>query len=244
VEDQLSIGNGRRGQALVEFALIVPVMLLMLVIAIDFGRLFFSYIEVSNAAREGANYAAAHAADATTGTTYTTGVMAAALGETDAQAQRGEGGLQVVGFTVLSCFDPTAPTTPINCGTAINSIGIGDQVSVTVRQPFTFFTPLIGGFFGGHLNITSSATATILNPVITGLVIPSPSTGASQAPGMCIVPNYYHTTWSDPGSTNTWHTAGFTGLLTNAAGTHQIQRQTLTKGTSVPCTSNMTVDNN
>jgi Flp pilus assembly protein TadG len=240
----LSIGNGRRGQALVEFALIVPVLMLILVIAIDFGRLFFSYIEVSNAAREGANYAAAHAADSPfDAATYTTGVTAAALGETNAQAQRGEGGLQVVGFTVLSCFNPTAPATPINCSTATNSGGIGDQVSVSVRQPFTFFTPLIGGFFGGQLNISSSATAPILNPVITGLVIPSPSAGASQAPGKCLVPNYYHTTWAAPGSTDTWHAAGFTGMLTNATGGHKIQSQTLTQGTSVLCTSNMTVSN-
>jgi len=44
------------GQALVEFALVIPVMLLMLAIAIDFGRLFFSYIEITNAAREGAAF--------------------------------------------------------------------------------------------------------------------------------------------------------------------------------------------
>jgi Flp pilus assembly protein TadG len=158
-------------------------MLLMLVIAIDFGRLFFSYIQVSNAAREGANYAAAHAADATTGTAYTNGVTAAALGETDAQAQRGEGGLQV---SAPTCFDPNAPIPAKVCQTATNSSGIGYQVSVTVTQPFTFFTPLIGGFFGGQLNISSSATATILNPVITGLVIPSPSaTATATATGGC-----------------------------------------------------------
>ncbi len=46
----------RRGQAVVEFALILPVFLFLVVMAIDFGRLFFTYIQVHNAAREGANY--------------------------------------------------------------------------------------------------------------------------------------------------------------------------------------------
>ena len=46
-----------RGQALAEFALVVPVMLLLLLIAIDFGRLYFTYLGVTNAAREGAAFA-------------------------------------------------------------------------------------------------------------------------------------------------------------------------------------------
>jgi Flp pilus assembly protein TadG len=225
----LSIGNGRRGQALVEFALIVPVLLLMLVIAIDFGRLFFSYIETTNAAREGANYAAAHAGDSSYSTTYTSGVTAAALGETNAQGQRGAGSMTV---SALVCFNPLAPVPTAACNTATNKPGIGYQVTVTVTQPFTFFTPLISGFFGGQLTLSSSATAPVLNPSLSNLSIPA---------AMCTVPDYYHKDWADPGSTNTWTTAGFTGILTNASGGHKIQSQTLTKGTSVDCASNMTV---
>jgi len=44
---------GRRGQALVEFALILPVLLLILIGTVDAGRLIFAYNAVSNAAREG-----------------------------------------------------------------------------------------------------------------------------------------------------------------------------------------------
>ena len=51
-------GHRSRGQAVVEFAIVVPVMFLLLLIALDFGRLFFSYVSISNAAREGAAYAA------------------------------------------------------------------------------------------------------------------------------------------------------------------------------------------
>lgn len=43
-------------QALVEFALILPLMLILVLGAMDFGRLFYYKIVLTNAAREGANY--------------------------------------------------------------------------------------------------------------------------------------------------------------------------------------------
>ena len=45
-----------KGQSAVEFALIVPVLALMLVVISDFGRIFFIGIAVNNAARAGAQY--------------------------------------------------------------------------------------------------------------------------------------------------------------------------------------------
>ena len=46
-----------RGQALVEFALLIPVFLLVLVSIFDLGRAVFSYNTLTNAAREGARLA-------------------------------------------------------------------------------------------------------------------------------------------------------------------------------------------
>ena len=46
-----------RGQAMVEFALILPLLVLLLVMALDFGRVFFGWVSATNAARIGANYA-------------------------------------------------------------------------------------------------------------------------------------------------------------------------------------------
>ena len=48
-----------RGQSLVELALITPLMLLLLLAAIDLGRLFYAQITIANSAREGAMVAAA-----------------------------------------------------------------------------------------------------------------------------------------------------------------------------------------
>ena len=49
-----------RGQSLVEFALVLPLILLLMLIAIDFGRVFLGWVGLNNAARVAANYAAMH----------------------------------------------------------------------------------------------------------------------------------------------------------------------------------------
>jgi Flp pilus assembly protein TadG len=46
--------NGEKGQALVEFTLLVPIFLLLIFAIVDFGMGFYSWITVTNAAREGA----------------------------------------------------------------------------------------------------------------------------------------------------------------------------------------------
>jgi Flp pilus assembly protein TadG len=46
-----------RGQALVEFALVIPIFLLLLVALFDLGRAVFAYNTLTNAAREGARMA-------------------------------------------------------------------------------------------------------------------------------------------------------------------------------------------
>jgi Flp pilus assembly protein TadG len=46
------------GQALVEFAMIVPLLVLLLCTLVDFGRAFYTWLLVTNAAREGARVAA------------------------------------------------------------------------------------------------------------------------------------------------------------------------------------------
>ncbi|ADI02676.1 TadE/TadG family type IV pilus assembly protein [Syntrophothermus lipocalidus] len=44
------------GQALVEFALILPILLVLIMGIIEFGRIFFSYLVITELAREGARY--------------------------------------------------------------------------------------------------------------------------------------------------------------------------------------------
>jgi Flp pilus assembly protein TadG len=58
--------EGRRdpaGQEAVEFALLLPLLLLILFGILDLGRLFHAAITITNAAREGARYGIEHPAD-------------------------------------------------------------------------------------------------------------------------------------------------------------------------------------
>jgi hypothetical protein len=51
-------GKGEGGQSLVEFALVLPIFLLVLFAIIDFGMAFHAWLTVSNSAREGARVGA------------------------------------------------------------------------------------------------------------------------------------------------------------------------------------------
>lgn len=62
---RLRKGGDQRGQSLVEFALLVPVFLLLLFAIVDFGMGFHAWITVTNSAREGARLGAVGADAAT-----------------------------------------------------------------------------------------------------------------------------------------------------------------------------------
>jgi Flp pilus assembly protein TadG len=47
----------KKGQSLVEFALVLPLLILLLVSIIEFGFIFNSYLTINNAAREGGRVA-------------------------------------------------------------------------------------------------------------------------------------------------------------------------------------------
>jgi Flp pilus assembly protein TadG len=59
-----------RGQSLAEFALVLPVMLALLGMGVDFARLFFQWIDLEAATRDAAQYVASDPAFGTTGGYY------------------------------------------------------------------------------------------------------------------------------------------------------------------------------
>ncbi len=67
----------RRGQAMVEFALVIPIFLVVLLGIIETGRFIFNYEVLNNAAREGARYAIVHGSNSS----CPSGPMPAYLGE-------------------------------------------------------------------------------------------------------------------------------------------------------------------
>lgn len=111
-----------RGQSLVEFALLLPLLILILVGVLDLGRAFNSYIVITNAARNGAYYGSMNPSDST-------GIVQRVLGET-----------QGSGVTLTS-----DNVTVTSGGT------VGTPVQVTVRYDFHMLTSFLPGLQTIHL---------------------------------------------------------------------------------------------
>jgi Flp pilus assembly protein TadG len=118
-----------RGAAAVEFALVVPVLLIVVFGIIDFGRMLNAQLQVSEAAREGAR-----AASTITGTASQR--SNAASDRIALFSSNTTGGVE---------FDSDASSF---CG---RTPGDGDINTVTASYRFGFITPVgdIGALFGG-----------------------------------------------------------------------------------------------
>lgn len=122
-----------RGQSLVEFALVLPVFLLIILTAIDFGRAYYSWVTVTNAARVAANYASIHpTADFPNDTEYQNLVRNDALNST--------------------CPVSTAPSP------TLSGPNIGDNATVTISCTFRMITPVISQVVGTTIQIRASST--------------------------------------------------------------------------------------
>lgn len=158
-----------RGQAFPEFVLILPVFLLLVLGAIDFGRIFFSYIQIKNAAGQGAAFAAVNPTD-------TAGIAAVVQQERNSQAQRGEGTVTVT----TACRDSFGVA--VACAGAAGGAGPGNTITVTVAEPFNFLTPFVNGLIGSSFTLSSSASAAVLGLAAgAGATLPSGCTPPTSA---------------------------------------------------------------
>ena len=66
------------GQSAMEFALLAPILLILMLGVVDFGRVYFAYISVTNGARNGAHFAS----QGTGAAADIDGIRAAAIVET------------------------------------------------------------------------------------------------------------------------------------------------------------------
>jgi hypothetical protein len=174
VRNRNNVGKRSRGQGLVEFALVVPVLMLILLVAIDAGRLFYAHVAINNAARIAANYAATHP-DAW---------PAGSEDERDeyvAQIQRDTAGLVCgPGSTDDPAFSPP--------GAPPRSAGDGHVATVTLTCAFVPLTPIISSIIGNSLQMTASSTFPIRAgllagiPVAPGLPTPTPTASPTATP--------------------------------------------------------------
>lgn len=138
------------GQSLLEFAIAVPFLLLLLVGTFEFGRYMYDAIEISNAARAGAAYAAKFGAG------NTTGIAAAAVA--DAADLGLDPNTDVKATTYCTC-DSTQGTNIGSCAT-FSSCAATDRVDTVINVVVSKnFLPLIN-YPGLPASLTIARTAT------------------------------------------------------------------------------------
>jgi Flp pilus assembly protein TadG len=159
------------GQALVEFAVVIPVFLFMLFGLIDVGRLVYLNSTLSQAAREGARLGSVEAsyrgssdlACGTAGGPICPANDAALLTDVTGAANRMMAPFGTVKSSYMSCVpappDGTPPTGSWTGSTCSNHAP-GNVISVRVTAPFVAITPVISQLLG-PMTLAGSATMTI-----------------------------------------------------------------------------------
>ncbi len=193
IELRQCLGRLARGQGLVEFAMILPVLMLALLLGIDFGRVFFGWVGLANASRIGASYAAAHP-DAW-GSPGSAIEQAAYVNQILADAN------------ALNCTLPgTIPDPVFPSGT-----DLGDPAQVTLTCQFSLMTPIVSQILGGMVTIGADSIFPVRAGIAGGLAVgppppPPPPPPPSAAP--CVVPSFIGEKVNK--AQTTWNAAGFT----------------------------------
>lgn len=144
------------GQALIEFSVVLIWMILLIVAAVDFSRVFLQYQVVTDAAREGARQAAVFEDPAISSDSITNLVL----------NSLSTGGIDVGGATTTEdCAHPTGSVTTVtiySCGWG--SVTSGTEVRVGIAVPYEF--ALLGPFIGwstGDRKITLRTSISMRN---------------------------------------------------------------------------------
>jgi Flp pilus assembly protein TadG len=151
-----------RGQAMVEFALIlVPLMMLFMGI-IQFGLLFSSQLGLINSTREGARYGATLITDGTNATTTAAQVYCYTLGMTSSGAACSIGGVVQAGTLgrAMPGYNPNnvCRTSGGACGTAVTSVG------------YCYYANPDGTTYSLRLNVTVAYRHPLIVPLISSIV--------------------------------------------------------------------------
>ncbi len=138
-----------RGQGLVEFALVLPIFLLMVMGIIDGGRAIFAFNQMSQATRDVARVASVSCFQ-------TTPIRCSTASGTPVGIAINEQAVGSQGTTtwVVQCIDP-------DTATAVTVCAVGDTVRVNAEANFTLiFGPLQAAF--GAVGVESTSEQQIL----------------------------------------------------------------------------------
>jgi hypothetical protein len=168
-----------RGQAMVEFAILLPVLALLMVMSLDLGRVFFGWVGLQNVSRVAANYAAVNPEGWDPNTQAD--VKQDALDQYAQHVAREAAGLNCSPLPITS---PAATYIPIPSFDDLNGNGsydLGERVSVTLGCSFELITPLANNAVGGGVHLTANSVFPVRGGGITGGPIPVPSASASAS---------------------------------------------------------------
>jgi Flp pilus assembly protein TadG len=160
-----SAGPGERGAALVEFALAIPLLLVVIAGIVDFAFVFQRYEVITNAAREGARLASLPE--------YTDDALVRARVRSYVQngLSLSTSSLNDVMPTSPEAVDVTHETFPVpKAGGATENIQT-TTVTVNYQHSFILIGPLlqlVNGSWGGAINLRSSSQMRLESTVAAG----------------------------------------------------------------------------
>ena len=166
---------GTRAQAMVEFAIVLMVLLVLLVGILEVGRLMFMYAAVNNASREAARYASAIGLDDTGNLKYQYCEGIRNMAQRSAFFTPLTVTITYDHGPSMTAFDTCDGT--VDTGVAVNTGTDLDRVNVTVSANYS---PMLNLIPIGSRTITSSSTRTIIGLAdLEDLTTPSSTPGSS-----------------------------------------------------------------
>jgi Flp pilus assembly protein TadG len=154
MKPQGRIGRMNRGNTAVEFALTLPVFMLLIVGIIEFGWLFFMQHTLQHATREGTRLALVGGQITAGGNVLSREDSIIRTIREKAPSAMDPNELQIAIYPVSAGFGD-----PANWQSTLDAGNPGDFMRVRTRYNHTFITPMIGGFFtGGDMLIQAEST--------------------------------------------------------------------------------------
>ena len=166
----LLMKRNKRGQAMVEFALVLPILLLVMFAIIEFGRLFFSYAMVSASSREAARYGEAAEQIDRGGTMYPRYLDCRGIRDSAIRIGRFAGIAQDSNVQIAYDNGLTCDENP-----AKSEIGLGDRIIVTTTVTYNPVVPLVNV---PSIQLQSVTRRTIIKDVPINDLGPVPSPNA------------------------------------------------------------------
>jgi PKD repeat protein len=148
-----------RGQSIVEFALLFPVVMLILMVGLDFGRIYLGWINLNNTARIAANFAATNA------------IALSGSGPSHANAVARYRQLIANDAQAINCTLDPNPVPDPSANLAVLYPGgtdVGQTAHVGIVCDFAVITPVISTILGTTVQVSAAAGFPIRQGIIAG----------------------------------------------------------------------------